>query len=322
MLRRNLALVVSLFTLISNAKAEDFGIYMPDDPNLESVYEKSNPTDEDPYLLGTPVKDYLTGAAALPEEPKLLENQKLTEEEAKKKELESFNFNVLGTVPESTSYEKIDKKTMVRNFRSHSEGAINLSYIQNGYDYGSKGDIINQTVDTGFHSGKGGTLLLRHDSYMSRARFLNTYWSLGGGIGYSTGRAFFIDGSRSETTINLWEIPLEAGLGFEIPIASWFKIAATGGGGGLVLAQNRSDLGPGEKGKRKFQVSPGYFGSAQFKINLTGFSNNFAYDVFTASDITNISLNFEARHQSYENFQDEITVSGTSFGVGFTFEYL
>lgn len=46
------------------------------------------------------------------------------------------------------------------------------------------------------------------------------------------------------------------------------------------------------------------------------------YDLFTSSRITNLYLNLEARQQSYESFQDEISISGTSFGIGFTFEYL
>jgi hypothetical protein len=33
-------------------------------------------------------------------------------------------------------------------------------------------------------------------------------------------------------------------------------------------------------------------------------------------------MNLEARYQSYQNFQDEIKISGTSLGIGFTFEYL
>lgn len=323
MLRRNLALIVSIFTITTFAKAEDFGIHMPDDPNIKSVYEnaEADKPGEEPYLQGHAVKDYFEEEVATPAE-NILETRKLSDKKVKALELEDFGYNALGTVPESTSYENIDKKYMVQDFRILSKAALNLSFINNGYDYTSKNDIINQTLDTGFHSGKGGYLLVRNDSYITKARFLNTHWSLGTGIGFSTGKGVFIDGTRSDATINFWEVPLELGLGIEIPISSWFKLVGTGGGGALGVVQSRSDYKKGDKGKRKYQVSPGYFGSAQFKINLTGFSTNWAYDIFTSSDITNIFLNLELRHQSYENFKDDISIAGTSIGAGFTFEYL
>jgi len=70
------------------------------------------------------------------------------------------------------------------------------------------------------------------------------------------------------------------------------------------------------------QVSYGQFASAQFKLNFTGMSNNLAYDLFSESKITNLLMNLEVRYHNYQNFQDEIKVSGTSVGIGFTFEYL
>ncbi len=53
-----------------------------------------------------------------------------------------------------------------------------------------------------------------------------------------------------------------------------------------------------------------------------GFNDEAAYELFTSSEITNLYMNLEIRHESYKNFQDPIEVSGTSFGAGFTFEYL
>ena len=79
----------------------------------------------------------------------------------------------------------------------------------------------------------------------------------------------------------------------------------------------------GEKGKSKWQFSYGQFASAQFKVNLSGLSDNLAYDLFSESQITTLSLNLEARYQNYQNFQDtDLAISGTSLGLGFTFEFL
>ena len=151
---------------------------------------------------------------------------------------------------------------------------------------------------------------------------MNLYWSGGAGLGFSTGRGIFVSGDRSDTTFKLWEIPVDIGLGLEIPFSSWFKISGTAGPSAMVLAQNRSDFERGEKGKRKYQISPGYFLNGQVKINLTGFNDETAHELFTSSHITNLYLNLEARMQSYKDFQDDIDVTGTSLGIGFTFEYL
>ena len=102
----------------------------------------------------------------------------------------------------------------------------------------------------------------------------------------------------------------------------WFKIAAVAGPSTEALYQNRSDYAQGEKGKNKIQVSYGQFANAQFKFNLSGFSSSTAYELFTESQITNLLLNLEVRYQDYHHFQDPVKISGTSFGVGFTFEYL
>lgn len=230
-------------------------------------------------------------------------------------------YTLPGTFEGQKNYVDLDKSLMAKNYRKYSTGSFNLSFIKNDYVYDSTADVINRTTTTGPHSGKGGALILRHDSYFSKSAFANLYWSIGGGIGFGTGKGFFADGTRSDTTFNLWEIPVDAGLGFEIPITSWVKIAGTGGPSLIGLVQDRSDFERGDDGKRKFQYSFGYFAQAQFKINLS-LTEQTAYELFTESQLTNLFMNLEVRHQNYADFQDPIKISGTSFGIGFTFEYL
>ena len=239
-----------------------------------------------------------------------------------RREFKDFGYNVPGSVERQDSYGEIDKAKMAKGFRKVSEGAFNLSFIKNDFSYTSTNDVINRTIGNGPKGKSGGFLIVRNDSYIARSFLLNTYWSLGGGVGYSSGNGIFIDNSVSDAVFKFWQFPLDLGIGLEIPLYTWFKIAGTAGGSGLVLMQNRSDFESNEKGKRKYQFSPGYFASAQFKINLTGFGSDAAYDAFTSSQITNISMNVEARQVKYSGFSDAITLSGTSFGVGFTFEYL
>ncbi len=239
-----------------------------------------------------------------------------------RKEFSESGYTQPGTFENQNNYMELDKKKMAEGFRNLAEGSLNLTFIKNDFFYTSANDIIDRTITTGTKSVKGGSLHFRHDDYLTRATFLNTYWSVGAGIGFNSGKGFFVDGSRSDTLFKLWEIPLDLGIGFEIPISSWFKLAATSGPSAMGLVQNRSDYQRGEEGKRKIQHSAGYFINGQFKINMSVASSQAAYELFTESQITNLFMNIEARHQSYTDFQDPIEVSGTSFGIGFTFEYL
>jgi hypothetical protein len=249
-------------------------------------------------------------------------SSEITQEIHPSKKFEDFGYTNPGSLEGKANYIEIDKNQMSYEFRRLSRKGINLTYLDNRNTYESNNDIINQTIGQGTGHVKGGSLMIRSDQYFFHTFLLNGFWSLGSGVGYNSGKALFVSGERSDTTFRLWEIPLDLGLGLEIPIYHWFKIVGVAGPSGMALYQNRSDFKDGEKGKNKIQVSPGQFVSAQFKINLSGFSDNYAYELYTSSNITNLLLNLEARYQSYEKFQDPIKVSGTSFGIGFTFEYL
>lgn len=236
-------------------------------------------------------------------------------------EYSETGFTLPGTFEGQKNYIDLDKTKMAKNFRKYSNGSLNIAVIKNDYIYDSTADVINRTTTTGYHSGKGGTLLIRHDDYVAKSDWANLYWSAGGGVGFGTGKGFFADGTRSDTTFNLWELPLEAGIGLEVPFTPWFKISGTGGPSLIGLVQDRSDFERGDKGKRKFQYSFGYFAQAQFKVNLS-LTEQTAYELFTESQLTNLYMNLEVRHVNYEDFQDPVKISGTSFGIGFTFEYL
>lgn len=323
MLRRNLAFFISLTTLSFSAMAADLDHTVSGDSEIENSLENTEIKGDSPYVVGGDTGENVETSKAKGED--YIFNHGVKEVNGKitpKKKFEDFGYTLPGTYEKQENYIDLDKTLMAKDFRKVSSGAINLTFIKNDFDYQSRNDIINQTIGSGYRSVKGGSLIFRHDDYIVRTDFINAYWSLGTGVGFSTGRGIFVSGERSDATFNLWEVPVDLGLGLEVPLYSWFKIAGTGGASAMGLMQNRSDFQRGEKGKRKFQGSPGYFLNGQMKINLTGFNDETAYDLFTSSRITNLYLNLEARHQSYDNFQDEITISGTSFGVGFTFEYL
>jgi len=274
-----------------------------------------------PYLINGDDQNAVDKAVPNGVDPIFGEVPELDLTKEPKKEFSETGFTLPGTFEGKQNYIETDKALMAKDYRKYSSGSFNLAFIKNNYDYVSTNDVINRTTTTGHHSGKGGTALIRQDHYLSKSFLVNTYWSYGLGIGFSTGKGFFADGTRSDMTFNLWEVPVEAGLGLEIPFTNWVKITGTAGPSIVGILQDRSDFERGDEGKRKYQYSFGYFAQAQFKINMS-LTTETAYELFTESQLTNVFMNLEVRHQNYADFQDPIKISGTSFGIGFTFEYL
>lgn len=321
-MKRRILLVMSLVLCFQySVLAEDFGHHVVGDEDLSDGLLNSKNPGMNPFIPGESEDYYST--AQKTDDP--IFNPKIEKIGAKKElrhELKDSGYTVPGTYENAQSFLEFDKKNLTKDYRKASSGAINLSYIHNGYNYDSTNNIIDTTISSGPKSVKGGSLLVRNDSYLYRSDFANLHWSLGVGLGYNSGQGIFVTGERSDTKFSLWEVPVDLGIGAEINLGSWAKIAGTGGPSVMGLLQDRSDFERGEKGKRKIQYSPGYFTSAQLKINLSSLSPKSAHEIFTESEITNLLLNIEVRHQNYSSFQDEITLNGTSFGLGFTFEYL
>lgn len=312
------------FIVSVNAMATNLDHSVLGDSEIEDVLSTAAVEEDSPFVIDGKNNESVENKKVngedfvFSEDKKELENVKINP----KKEFEEFGYTLPGTFENSATYLETDRRKMAKGYRYSSDGGINISFFKNAFDYQSPNNIINRTIDTGAGSIKGGTLYVRHDSAIFKTMVLEAHFSLGVGLGYNAGKGFFIDGSRSDADFKLWEAPLDVGLGMEIPVSSWFKIAGTGGGSIMTLLQNRSDFEKGEKGKRKYQFSPGYFLNAQFKINLSGFSEDLSYELFTESQITNLFLNLEARMQNYSGFKDNISISGSSIGIGFTFEYL
>ena len=88
------------------------------------------------------------------------------------------------------------------------------------------------------------------------------------------------------------------------------------------LYQSRTDLDRDNDDRYRRQISYGYFGQAKVQISVSAFFSGIAFSTYSESDMAGMYLNLEARTQSYENFQDDISITGSTFGLGFTFEYL
>jgi hypothetical protein len=314
-----LVLVIPIFSLQSSYAALVFEKSAPEEvvpsSELEEASSLQKVQDNETYEMET--------LKTSNEENIFTENMKdISVKDDVKEKYENFGYTAPGMFEKSENYLEDDTLVMAKELRTNSSGSINIAFIKDSFNYQSENDVINKTISEGYRHVKGGTLHLRSDQYYNRTKLLNTFWSVGAGVGYNAGRGIFVDGERSNTTFKLWEVPVDLSLGLEIPMTPLVKLSGSAGPSLMGLFQNRNDLQSGEKGRNKIQVSYGEFANAQFKVSLSGFSNDMAYNLFTESRITNLFLNLEARYENYQNFQDDIKISGASFGVGFTFEYL
>lgn len=251
------------------------------------------------------------------------EKSKILEESKASQKLKASSYGTFGSSSKQGEYLELDREQFMQKVQQAGEHNFAFSYIQNNYKYQSNNDVFKKTYEEGFRHVKGGMIHAKMENYIFRS-FINMSWGFGLGVGHNRGTGKFLaTGETSDALFQLWEVPFDFGLSLEIPLTRWMKIAGTGGASGMTLMQNRSDFENSEKGKRKIQFSPGYFASAQFKLSLTDYSKEWAYSLFTDSDITKMYLVLEGRMHNYSQFQDkDIQISGTSFGLGFSVEYL
>lgn len=223
----------------------------------------------------------------------------------------------------TSEYTDVDLKKQAREFSNLGEQTIHIAYYKNNFDYKSPGDIINRTVSNGYQHGRFGPLLIRNDHYIFKTFALNGFYSLGAGMTFSRGKGIFSDdGSQSSTTFKLWEIPVDLGLGIEIPLGPWMKLHGVGGMSGVGLHQTRDDFADTEKGKRKIQLGYGPFAEGSLRLNLSRIFPETGFKYFSESELTNLTINASMRYQNYSGFKEDITISGTSLGIGFGFEFL
>jgi len=185
------------------------------------------------------------------------------------------------------------------------------------------GGVFQKTFDTGNDDSKNaGLLLLSFDRYFKKGD-VNWAWGFNLGASYKSGKGIFLTSQvSSETQFILWLIPIDFAIIAEIPAGESFTFSFFGGPSIMGLMQHRSDREQGEAGKRRRQVSWGYIGGAKIKYSLGNLFSRNSFTLLSQMDISDFFLNFESRYQNYGNFQDDITISGVSFGLGLSFEFL
>ncbi len=200
--------------------------------------------------------------------------------------------------------------------------AFTFTYIRDEYTIADSRDVFEKTFREPPNRVKMGTFHLGVDNYLSRGSFRLAY---GGnfGVGMYSGYGKFVGGGKAQKTrFTLWTIPIDFLISLECTLGKLANLQIAGGPSIMGLYQSRTDREDGDWGKRRRQVGFGYTGIGRFKISLANILPRSAFEMFREYDVTNYYLNLEARLQEYQKFQDEIKVTGTSFGIGLSFDFL
>lgn len=224
------------------------------------------------------------------------------------------------------SFKTVDNDSILSRVDGQWNSSFTFSYIQDTYDYKDRNNIFETVYRDGSQASSYGTFLLKFKDRM----FSAFYYGVNLGFGYSRGKGFFIpDGvslstpKESNIEFKLYTVPVELALGFKTNLGSYLSFGANVAPGVMGLWQHRDDRDYQDDSKNIRQVGFGYSAEVSLGINISRISTQYGVDLLSHYKISNFSLDFFARNQSYSQFkQADLEITGMSFGVGLTFDYL
>jgi hypothetical protein len=236
-------------------------------------------------------------------------------------QVKGFGVEVVGSGESLAELSSNSDRALFNRVAWAGESAFSFSYFRNDFSYRDPSNIYEKTFRQSTGSIDGGSLLFSLDKYLWRG-FADLYWQTNLGFGFNSGKGYFVTGEESDTRMSLWTLPLDLGLGIGLPLGRFARLTASGGPSAMGLYQSRSDRNSGEEDKYRRQIGTGYYANAKLQLSLSNAFIGSFFEFFRTYRVTNAFLNFEARTQSYANFQDDIEIDGTSLGLGFSFDFI
>jgi len=299
--------------------AEDFGIAVPD--QIKKDLLSPNKGADSPHTQGDRDGQFKKLDSDAPRLPGMT---------SEKKQKVSWKAKVLGNTS-IAPYEFENRpsqisgghKNLFKKIYDKGNSSFGFSYVRDSYDVSDSRDIFQSTFERSSDSVRGGTLHFEFDKNFYKG-VIDINYGVGVGIGLSQGKGSFASSANEESsaTFSLYTLPLDFRIGIDILENQYFKVSFSGGPSVMGLYQSRDDKDSGDFGKRLRQYSFGYFGQAKLKVSLAAFSEKIISDNFAIRDVTNMYLDLQMRIQNFDSFQDELTINGSSFGIGFSFDYL
>jgi hypothetical protein len=211
---------------------------------------------------------------------------------------------------------------IVKNINRKGRHSIGFRYFKDDYDYFNDSNSFAKTFQEGSGSVQGGYLHFGGDRYFMR-KYIDLAFYAQVGVGYNKGTGAFVDGARSVSRIQLWLLPLDAGLSIGIPIWRLAVLKFDGGPSLMGAIQTRGDRDRGDSTREKRQVSPGTFAQASLRFNLSQIFPRTGFGAYRSYNASNYYLDFTVRDHRYNRFKDQdLEISGQSIGAGLSFEFL
>ncbi len=214
---------------------------------------------------------------------------------------------------------------LIKNFGAKGNNQFSISFIPDNYKYDNPSHSFNKTYRTGSTADFAAILKIDGHSYFIK-EFFDFGVGLGVSVGYNGGQAHFVSSesgkTQSESRFRLWTVPIDLSFLADLNLSRYYNVGGKAGPSVMAVWQHRSDLPSGNSDKDIQQYSYGYFVEGNFKVSLMDLFPKTTYEVFSQYDVTKMYVSLFARFQSYENFREKISITGTSVGIGFSFNYL
>ncbi len=222
------------------------------------------------------------------------------------------------------SLTKIDDRMIAKALMRKSQSALMFSYIYDTFDYFS---VNNTYANTFQNEDSASAFQMGYLSLGYRTRFwgerFRIFGQFNGSVSFNKGKGSFQDGSLSNATIKLWHLPMSYHMGARFYLGRYVGVSASAGPLISALLQNRSDRGDGASDKDIRQAGFGFSGQVNIDFSMTQFFPTYGVKLKNESDIYDMNVSLIIRTMNVSNFKNEdVEISGTSFGIGVNFEYL
>ena len=227
-----------------------------------------------------------------------------------------------GHFEKSEKYIEYKSSEIVKEIYRKGSTTFHFAYMLDNYDYRDSSETYERTYESK-DGNRYGSIHVSGGKRLFSSRVAYLGWELQGGLGLSQGKGIFVTGVTSDADFSLWTIPLDFLLTLEIPLMKIVHLEFNGGPSGVLLMQSRSDRESGDRDKMRRQLGYGYTAGGKVKFNISQISKKRGFKMYQDYNVSNFFINLEARIHDYGGFMESgVAVSGTSVGIGFSFEFL
>lgn len=228
-------------------------------------------------------------------------------------------------------YLEYNNKEILDEYKYDGKDRINIGVIYDTYTYTNSANTFDRVYRDSLKSDVYGILTLSWERLIVNGDF-KFLGGIGTGFGYNGGKGIFEGESLDDqntyserTQISLYSVPLEAKLSIEFPVSRYMSLYGSGGPSAIFVQEHRNDKEQGESKRDRRQFGLGYFAEGAVKIYFGNIYKDLGFKQLSVSQINRFAMNLFARNQYYKFYKNEnknITIQGTSFGLGFSYDYL